>query len=247
MALLSLPRRTRIARLSDRVPHPDLADLAELVDAAAEVGTKRRPIPRLARRRPRRRRTAGMVLLVAAVGAMVLAYRWWRAQERATAQLVEVTDRAASVPVASPPVPSPITQPAAEPAVESVADAVTPPGSQQHETTPSAVEPPPAGDAPVPHAGVSVSSELPAQGSSAGFTEPQAADPSHPTAREETSNASASTAWTPSIQPRRPQGAASSTPAHPRWGFGRGPSSGAPSMPAVRPAIPARPRPHLPR
>lgn len=240
MALLSLPRRTRIARLSDRMPHPDLADLAELVDAAVEVGTKRRPIPRLARRRPRRRRTAGMVLLVAAVGAMVLAYRWWRARERATAQLVEVTDRAASVPVAPPPVPSPITQPAAEPAV-------APPGSQQHEAPPSAVESPSVGDAPVPHAGVSVSSESPVQGSSAGFTEPQAADPSHPTAREETSNTSASTAWTPSIQPRRPQGAAASTPAHPRWGFGRGPSSGAPSMPAARPAIPARPRPHLPR
>ncbi|TAK74430.1 MAG: hypothetical protein EPO16_10930, partial [Dehalococcoidia bacterium] len=105
MALLSLPRRKRIARLSERVPRPDfdLSDLSELVDAAVEVGAKYRPIPRLARRRPRRRRTVGVLLLVGLAGAMVCAYRWWRAQQERAAQF-QVADRAGTqtAPVAFP-------------------------------------------------------------------------------------------------------------------------------------------------
>lgn len=259
MALLSLPRRTRIARFSDRMPHPDLADLVELVDAAVEVGTKRRPIPRAARRRPRRRRTAGMMLLVAVVGATVLAYRWWRARERATAEadLVELADRAEGAPMAPPSVfpaaqPTPVPQPAAS-AVESPTHA-TAPVELQHEVsrapgvTSSAVEPSPAPDAPASQTEASVSSETPAPELSVGSSEPSPTDQWQATARREPREASsrgAAGVWTPSTQSRRPQGAAA--PAHPRWGVSRGPSSGTPLMPSVRPTIPSRPHPHLPR
>lgn len=218
MALLPLPRRTRISGSSNHrlvrdvreglTDLPPLPDLNDLVAAVLEVGAKHHPALLVPRRRPRRCRTAGVLLLVVAAGVLALAYRWWRGRDHDAARLTDVPAGPDSDPAETPPVPSHVVAPAAG------ADAPPVISPARHETP---IEPARA------HTLDSVDDCVKGEADTPPST------------------------WARSTQPRRPQGVTASAPVRPQWRLGRGPSTVAPPVPAARPAVPGRPHPHLPR
>ena len=228
MALLPLPRRTRIAHLSDHhvirdmrdgLPDLPLPDFSDLVEAVIEVGAKHRPAMLAPHKRPSRRRPVALVVFVLAVGALALAYRWWRGRDKDTARLIDVP----AGPDRTPAAPSWTPSPSATPQVD--ANDAPPASPRQDEMPPEAAR-----------------AEAPRETAA----EPdRSSAPATPDSVTETVS-TPSSMWAPRTQPR-PQSPVASAPVRPQWKFGRGPSTAVPPVPAGRPALPGRPHSHLPR
>lgn len=90
-----------------------LPALSDLVEAAIEAGAKHSPVRLVVRRPRRKRRAAGVMLFVAVVGGIVLAYRWWQKRDQDRAGLLDEPDDSHDGPTAMPPAPSPWVETAA--------------------------------------------------------------------------------------------------------------------------------------
>ena len=242
MALLTLPCRKKIAHLSDRLVNhrlvkdvrevlPDLPTLPELpalaaslpewseiVGAALEAGSKHGLVMPAIPQRPRKRRRVGnLVLLVALVGGLAIAYRWWNGRRGDAAQLIDEPREPGDAPAVTPP-PSPWATPASALNRREPAPGVS---SMSQPKTEDQVE--------------------------SGSESATSAESAEPTVESGSTAHPASNVAPLAYTAEAPLRPARDETARPRLPLGRGLAPSMPSIPSRRPAMPGRPSSFHPR